>query len=797
MFSALPSASSGSYTNAKVTTGVPIYLVSACASGEEFVAAFRRYSDRGSLFVPIAEPLPPGRRGRIALTLTDGGVMLEGEVDIVSSSKSASILHGRIGMTIRFVDPEEPTKTLLVELDRARLAIRPSPPSVAARPAEVPAAPRAVPPAAAGRIDAASALAECVTIGDLGTLREGAAPLKPGPKFVMPSIPGAGKKVPTIPPKFSTAPADPIPIPVVTPIAPSKPFRLPTPPPTTTEPEPVADTVDVDADAESDVAQIVDAPPRGLRPPVNATQPSAVVPPPQNPAPRPTKLPPAARMPTLGMQAMGRTPPLPMPDARPPARDRATDETTAVKESGVRSTEPGVGVPPTSDTSVMDSQPPPAGAALSEPDSDWTMSPTDDAPTPLVIESREPPAGPMTGNWTIALTPDGWGEPEKIAASLPAPGPRTAVSGETAGPAIASVAGERPLEEERPEPAVVDEGKIQIDPTLMEPLTEMPADETPIPPGPPSRPTPLPLPPAPTRTNPYPLQMMATATTASASQSFPAALPFAPQPPPPRPLDGTGPTSAFSEPEVRLFEHRGVGARMANDQTSLVQIKRRRLIIIIVCALVAIGIVIAVLASGGSKKAEPGPTAPVVDDPPKVDDHPKVPDHAIVTATPDAAPVSVEVAPPDAAAPVSTDCAVDIQTVPKDVEIAIDNTTKIGTAPGTVQLPCGVEVKLYLRKPGFAGVIKSITPAADLKPLKVVLVRAQFIVKVSSTPAGATITVAGKAMGITPTTVHLNGFEPVAIQITKTGYVTQEQKLTPKQQNTVVHVKLVPKPRSR
>ena len=54
-------------------TGVPIYLVSACASGEEFVAAFRRYADRnGVIFVPISEPLASGKKARFALTLKDG-----------------------------------------------------------------------------------------------------------------------------------------------------------------------------------------------------------------------------------------------------------------------------------------------------------------------------------------------------------------------------------------------------------------------------------------------------------------------------------------------------------------------------------------------------------------------------------------------------------------------------------------------------------------------------------------------------------------------------------------------------
>ncbi|MGN6105127.1 MAG: hypothetical protein ACTHU0_08485, partial [Kofleriaceae bacterium] len=193
-----------------MTTGATIYLVSACASGEEFVAAFRRYADRGGLFVPIAEPIAAGRRGRFAVALTDGGVMIEGEAEVVSSARTPSIVHGRVGMTLRFVDPDEHSKTVLVELEKSRLAMRPPPPSVPPRPVELPAAPRAVAPAPSGRIDAANALAECVAIGDLDALEvvdKGAA-AKPGPKFVVPTIPPvAGAQRPRSPstPPFGTA----------------------------------------------------------------------------------------------------------------------------------------------------------------------------------------------------------------------------------------------------------------------------------------------------------------------------------------------------------------------------------------------------------------------------------------------------------------------------------------------------------------------------------------------------------------------------------------------------------------
>ena len=74
-----------------MSAGVPLYLVSACESAEDFVAAFRRYADRTGLFVPVNEPLPVGRRGRIALALKDGGVMIDGEAEVVASKVKAMI----------------------------------------------------------------------------------------------------------------------------------------------------------------------------------------------------------------------------------------------------------------------------------------------------------------------------------------------------------------------------------------------------------------------------------------------------------------------------------------------------------------------------------------------------------------------------------------------------------------------------------------------------------------------------------------------------------------------------------
>ncbi|HEX5059471.1 MAG TPA: PEGA domain-containing protein [Kofleriaceae bacterium] len=220
-----------------MTSGPPLYLVSACGSAEEFVAAFRRYADRTGLFVPSAAPLPAGRRGRLALTLKDGGVMIEGEAEILQSSAKPTVLHGRPGMTVKFIEPDEPSKVVIGELEKARLAMKPAPPSVPPRPADIPAQPRPVVPAPSGRIDAANALAECVVIGDPATLIATANAPRPAgdSKFAVPSIPAVGTprpKTPSAPPEMRPkTPSTPPEMRPKTPTAPPDPTATPLPAP--------------------------------------------------------------------------------------------------------------------------------------------------------------------------------------------------------------------------------------------------------------------------------------------------------------------------------------------------------------------------------------------------------------------------------------------------------------------------------------------------------------------------------------------------------------------------------------
>jgi hypothetical protein len=209
---------------------------------------------------------------------------------------------------------------------------------------------------------------------------------------------------------------------------------------------------------------------------------------------------------------------------------------------------------------------------------------------------------------------------------------------------------------------------------------------------------------------------------------------------------------------------------------------------------VAAGIVLVVLMTNRNGEASDVPTT-VVTNPTTEVEHPVVPtpgsgSQQAVTPPRADSPADAAVAPP----PPPT-CYVDLSTTPTAAEVAIDNDHIVGTTPVKLELPCGAETKLYIRKRGYIGAIKPVTPAPDAPAVKVSMSHAIYSVKVSSSPAGATITVGGKSMGVTPTTVKLPAFETATLIMTKDGFSTEAQTLTPKTNNQTVHVTMKKKKR--
>ncbi len=144
-----------------------------CGTPEEFLAAFRRYVDRQGLFVPTAAPIAAGLRGRFAVTLIDGGILIEGVAEVVSSSPRPSALYGRTGMVLAFAEVDEPSRETLTTLDKAKLSLKAQNlgahlvprPGTLREPVTHPEV--KLPSAASDRV---LALAECVVVGEISEL---------------------------------------------------------------------------------------------------------------------------------------------------------------------------------------------------------------------------------------------------------------------------------------------------------------------------------------------------------------------------------------------------------------------------------------------------------------------------------------------------------------------------------------------------------------------------------------------------------------------------------------------------
>lgn len=112
----------------------------------------------------------------------------------------------------------------------------------------------------------------------------------------------------------------------------------------------------------------------------------------------------------------------------------------------------------------------------------------------------------------------------------------------------------------------------------------------------------------------------------------------------------------------------------------------------------------------------------------------------------------------------------------------------VATVPTVLPLPCGIEVSLTFRKPNYVDAIRKITAMASGKPVNVRLQRVTISIAISSTPAGATISIGKKWLGVTPDTIKLPASSPSVLTLTKDGYEPGTQTITPADDDRPVHV---------
>jgi len=490
---------------------------------------------------------------------------------------------------------------------------------------------------------------------------------------------------------------------------------------------------------------------------------------------------------------------------------------------------------------------PAASAASAAPDiapspGDWIMPPAKLAglaearAEPIAAAQPAAPPGLPSGDWTIALdpqAPDGWSAPFQLVS------PSQIVGEPAPMAAAANASNARPFDvaparpPARSDEITAAEPKVQIDPTLIEPLQPMPPDGLlrPMPPDGPSRPVApeellfrhpaassqdIPLyasPPAASAIEAPPMNAMMAVPQQPPFMAHPGQPMMHPGQVPGYPMDPGYPVVPMAMSPMQPLTAGGSGSRLVDPRyPSAHRLQahsgRRHAIIVIVSALVAVVIgIIVLVVLGAGRDSGPVDSAP----------DPRGPQHGQASQTQDpqgsaatatraqpagsgsaespatrgdhtTRPVPAASASP---APQATlTCFANVTSQPSGAEIVIDDTNVLGTTPQKIELPCGGPTELVIRKSRMVAATRTVTPTPDGVTVKVWLAKLTFLVKVSSTPAGATVTVNGKQLGVTPTTVKVPAFEPSILAIAKDGYVPETEKVTPKTSGVAVHTVL-------
>src|SRR5262245_26304681 len=91
-------------------------LVSRFVTREEFLDVFQQFVDENSIFVATRQPLPAGRRQRIAIQLKTGDTMLFGEGEVIESPAHFAGPGSPLGMRLKILSLDERSRLLHREL---------------------------------------------------------------------------------------------------------------------------------------------------------------------------------------------------------------------------------------------------------------------------------------------------------------------------------------------------------------------------------------------------------------------------------------------------------------------------------------------------------------------------------------------------------------------------------------------------------------------------------------------------------------------------------------------------------
>lgn len=231
------------------------------------------------------------------------------------------------------------------------------------------------------------------------------------------------------------------------------------------------------------------------------------------------------------------------------------------------------------------------------------------------------------------------------------------------------------------------------------------------------------------------------------------------------------------------------------DMTELVQLvrppRRRWPVIAVTSGVIVIGVAVMVYvaASSQGKDDEPAARKPSASASPLVTSGkppPAPPAPASVEATAPAA--KTDVAPAPAAAGT---CKVQFTSSPDAAEVVIAGKVA-GLTPFTYEGSCG-GFDATFRRERYQPQTHAVAPGAAAAEVR--LERPSFKIRVTSRPAGATVSIAGVAAGKTPVTVALPGYETTSIELSRSGYAPITQRVYAGKSGQKVDVKLKPRRR--
>ncbi|MBL9012926.1 MAG: PEGA domain-containing protein [Myxococcales bacterium] len=135
-------------------------------------------------------------------------------------------------------------------------------------------------------------------------------------------------------------------------------------------------------------------------------------------------------------------------------------------------------------------------------------------------------------------------------------------------------------------------------------------------------------------------------------------------------------------------------------------------------------------------------------------------------------------------------CSLTVTSSPAGSIVSVDQ-QPIGPSPITVAGPC-TKRRVDVKHPRYALGTRWVTLSEGTPgSVDLTLARPTHSVTVTSMPSGATVSIAGRRAGTTPTQVKVMGFTGVTITVEKKGYKTVSQKLYSKVENDSVKVILV------